>query len=279
MTPHTQYEIKWEDFLHAGSGGAPSTPFITAVAIMAGQQITMAVNISDFTRFLKVKRTPADGFVRFNSISAVPQLFGLVVPMVTFIAIGIVSGISTGEWNPIDVLTLALADHPIVLIFVLASFVVLAQMSSNTSQNLLPPGYIFSNLYPKKIKYSTAVVAAGVIGLLMRPWIFADDIPSIFLLISSLLGPIVGIMVTDYYILRGKKLNVADLYRRGGQYRYSKNINPAAVIAMVPGAVLGLFFSDFAFFVSMTAVGVLYWILMKTWILKKYPQEEIAEKK
>lgn len=273
----TQYEVKFDSFLHSSGNGEVATPFLTAVAIMAGQQITMAVNIADFTRFLKVKRTPSDGFFRFNSISAVPQLFGLVLPMLTFIGIGIISGISTGEWNPIDLLTEALADYPIVLIFVLASFVVLAQMSSNTSQNLLPPGYIFSNIYPKKIKYSTAVVAAGIIGLLMRPWIFADDIPTIFLLISSLLGPIVGIMVTDYYIIRKKNLNVPELYRTGGQYRYVKNINPAALISMVPGALLGLLFSDFAFFVSMITVGVLYWVLMKTWILKKYPQAEISK--
>lgn len=78
-------------------------------------------------------------FLSLNSGSMWSQFIGLIVPMVGFTAVGMVSGIATGEWNPINVMTTVFADNPIIMILVLLSFVVFAQISSNTGQNLLPP--------------------------------------------------------------------------------------------------------------------------------------------
>jgi len=164
----------------------------------------------------------------------------------------------------------------VVLVVVLAAFVIFAQVASNTGQNLLPPGYVFTNLLPGKMKFSTAVVIAGVIGLLIRPWVFEAYVPTILLVISCLLGPILGIMISDYYLLRRRKLMVDDLYEPDGQYRYYKNFNPAAFIVFIPGILSGLVIPNYAMFVSMFIGGLCYYLLMKYWIIKKYPQKEIG---
>ena len=39
---------------------------------------------------------------------------------------------------------------------------------------------------------------------------------------SGLLGPIAGIMISDYFLVRRGELNVDDLYRRDGFYEYTK---------------------------------------------------------
>ena len=268
----THYNLSWDIFQLSGEGGIS---VIAAIAIMAGPQITMPVNICDMTRFMK--RGKDESFWKLNKGSMVSQFFGLIPAMVMFVIIGMTSGIATGEYNPITVMTTVFGDNPVILVLVLASFVIFAQVASNTGQNLLPPGYVFVNLFPGKLKYSTAVTIAGVIGLLIRPWQFEMHFSVILLTISCLLGPILGIMLSDYYLLRRRRLNVDELYEAGGQYEYYKNFNPAAFIVLIPGVLSGLIIPDYATFVSMFVGGICYYLLMKFWIIKKYPQKEIAE--
>ncbi|MCM3714789.1 cytosine permease [Alkalihalobacillus oceani] len=265
-----RYEITMADFLSPGDGGIS---FITGMAIMAGAQITMAVSIADMTRFMK--RSESDSFFVLNRGSIHSQFWGLILPMGLFVAIGMVSGIATGEWNPITVMTEVFQDNKFLLIFVLGAFVIFAQIASNTGQNLMPPGYVFVNLFPNKIKFSTAVIIAGIIGLLIQPWQFADYTSTILLIISCLLGPILGIMVSDYYFIRKRKLSIDDLYDANGQYKYANNFNPAAFIVFIPGILSGIFFPDYAFFIAMVVGAAVYYLLMKHWILKKYPQKEV----
>lgn len=267
----TEYNITLADLTTPGQGG---TSFLTAMAIMAGAQITMAVSIADMTRFLK--RGENESFFTLNKGSMHSQFWGLIIPMALFVAIGLVSGVATGEWNPITVMTDIFSDNTFLLVFVLGAFVVFAQVASNTGQNLMPPGYVFVNLFPHKIRFSTAVIVAGVLGLLIQPWQFAEHVSIILLVISSLLGPILGIMVSDYYFVRKRKLSIPDLYDEHGQYRYMNNVNPAAFLVFIPGILSGIFFPDYAFFVSMGIGAVVYYFLMTKWIIKKYPQKEIS---
>lgn len=266
------YDLSWEILTAGGAGG---TSLLAAFAIMAGPQITMPVNIADMTRFMK--RGNSNEFFKLNRGSMVSQFFGLIPAMTMFVLIGMTSGIATGEYNPIIVMAQVFENNPFVLILVLGSFVIFAQVASNTGQNLLPPGYVFANLFPGKLKYSTAVIIAGVIGLIIRPWVFEAHIPVILLTISCLLGPILGIMLSDYYLLRKRKLNVEELYDSDGQYKYKNNFNPAALIVFIPGILSGLIIPDYAMYVSMFIGGLTYYLLMKFWIIKKYPQKELAD--
>ena len=52
---------------------------------------------------------------------------------------------------------------------------------------------------------------------------------------SGLLGPVAGIMVCDYFFIRGTELDVNSLYHREGVYHYTKGVNPRALIALGAG--------------------------------------------
>ena len=84
---------------------------------------------------------------------------------------------------------------------------------------------------------------------------------------SSFLGPIAGVLIADYFLLRKKRLNVRDLYLRGGEYEYSKGFNPRAIVALAAGvlvALIGLVVADlrvlydYAWFVGFAIAFVLY---------------------
>ena len=79
----------------------------------------------------------------------------------------------------------------------------------------------------------------GVIGVLIFPWkLMADPNGYIFtwlIAYSSLLGPIGGIMIVDYYFIRKKVLVVDELYQHGGRYKFSNGFNPIAIVALLAG--------------------------------------------
>jgi NCS1 family nucleobase:cation symporter-1 len=110
----------------------------------------------------------------------------------------------------------------------------------------------------------------------MMPWRLLRDFSSYIFgwLVgcSALLGPIAGIMICDYYLVRRRQLVVEDLYRRGGTYEYRRGFNPRAIIALVAGvaiALIGLavpavsWFFDYAWFVGFVVSGGMYFLLMQ----------------
>ncbi|MCP3761348.1 cytosine permease [Domibacillus sp. A3M-37] len=249
------------------------------VVVFMGLYITMALNASDFTRFLKVNKQDRMGsWLKTNKGSAIAHTLGLVSSTILFTIIGMTSGVATGNWDPIAVMTEVLGEgNPFILVVCLA-FVIIAQWSTNISANLLPPAYIMVNYFPKKISFTHGAIIAGIIGLVIQPWQFADFLPQILIAISALLAPIAGIMFCDYYLLRKRQLNLEELYRSGGQYKYWNNINPAAIIAYIPAGITVYMFPDYGFITAFIVSNVLYYPLMKFWIGKKYYQPEIYGK-
>jgi NCS1 family nucleobase:cation symporter-1 len=89
---------------------------------------------------------------------------------------------------------------------------------------------------------------------------------------SALLGPIAGIMIADYFLVRRMQLKVDDLYRRNGIYEYENGVNWRAVVALVSGVAVALaglaipplrWLYDYAWFAGFGAAGGVYLALMR----------------
>ena len=135
----------------------------------------------------------------------------------------------------------------------------------------------FANLAPMYISFRTGGLITGVIGVMMMPWKLLSDFSSYIFgwLVgySGLLGPIAGVMIADYFVIRKSRLVVDDLYRRSGEYEYSGGFNYRALVALAAGvvvALVGLFVPslrwlyDYAWFVGFFVAGVLYCLLMRS---------------
>jgi len=116
--------------------------------------------------------------------------------------------------------------------------VVVATLAVNIAANVVSPANDFANLAPRRISFKTGGLITGIVGVLMMPWkLLASADTYIFEWLigySALLGPIAGIMIADYYVLRKRELDVPDLYRESGRYG---RFNPIAVVALVVGVV------------------------------------------
>jgi len=205
--------------------------FFPALTGMVGYWATLSLNIPDFTRYAKSQRSQAIG-----------QLIGLPPSMTLFSFIGVVVTSATfiiyGKtiWDPV-----ALAgkfDSKLLVSFAMIA-VALSTLATNIAANIVSPANDFSNLSPAKINFRTGGYITGVIGVLIFPWkLIADPNGYIFtwlIAYSSLLGPIGGIMIADYYFIRKQQLVVSEMYKPEGQYSFTKGFNKFAIIALLLG--------------------------------------------
>jgi NCS1 family nucleobase:cation symporter-1 len=116
----------------------------------------------------------------------------------------------------------------------------------------------------------------AVLGIMIMPWKLLSDYSSYIFgwLVgySGFLGPIAGILICDYFLVKKKELNVIDLYRRNGEYEFTKGYNLKAIYALLAGvfvALIGLlvpslrFLYDYAWFVGFAISFIIYLLIMK----------------
>lgn len=254
--------------------GKGNMSIIYAISGIAGGWITMALNGSDLARQIKhVPDYEKKGLIARNKRALIGQFFGLMVIGVLCMLIGMAAGITTGEWD-LNAICVKLFDSKFGLILALIA-VVFAQWSTNTAGNLMPPSYVLISIFPK-LNFKSASIICGVIAIAIQPWkiqnsgTFLVDIQNY---ISILLGPVMGILLTDYFIVRKCKLNVHDLYTVGGQYQYNNGFNMSAIISLAAGFGLSFLSSTYAFFIGLIAAPIIYVILMKNFTIKKYDQK------
>lgn len=268
-----KYGVSIPDIMATKGKGNMSV--IYAISGIAGGWITMALNGSDLAR--QIKHVPGyenKGLIQRNKRALIGQFFGLMVIGVLCMLIGMAAGITTGEWD-LNAICVKLFNSNVGLILALIA-VVFAQWSTNTAGNLMPPSYVLISIFPK-LNFKSASIICGVVAIAIQPWRIQSSgtfLVDIQVYISTLLGPVMGILLADYYVIRKCKLNVQDLYTIGGQYQYKNGFNISAVIALVLGFALSFISSTYAFFIGLVTAPVIYVILMKNFTARKYNQKE-----
>ena len=241
--------------------------FVPSLTGMVGFWATVALNIPDFTRYATSQRAQMLG-----------QAIGLPTAMTLYSFIGVAvtsaSAVLFGEpiWDPVALL--GKFNQPVIACIALVALLT-ATLNTNVAANVVSPSNDFSNLNPRLISFRTGGLITGVLGLAMMPWRLLNDFSSYIFgwLVgySGLLGPIAGVMIADYFLIRHRQLDVEDLYRRKGAYEYSNGINYRAVAALAAGifvALLGLvvpsvrWLYNYAWFVGFFVSAVVYAGLM-----------------
>jgi NCS1 family nucleobase:cation symporter-1 len=117
--------------------------------------------------------------------------------------------------------------------------VAISTLATNIAANIVSPANDFANLAPSRISFRTGGLITGVIGMVILPWkLIADPGGYIFTWLvgySSLLGPVGGILIVDYYFIRRQQLSLAGLYESGGAYAYTGGWNRRAVLSLLLG--------------------------------------------
>jgi len=242
--------------------------FIPSLTGMVGYWATLSLNIPDFSRFANSQKAQMVGqAIGLPPTMALYSFIGVAVTSATIVIFG------EAIWDP--VILLSKFQNPFSVIISLLALIA-ATLTTNIAANVVSPANDFANLYPKKITFVRGGLMTAVLGILIMPWKLLSDYSAYIFgwLVgySGFLGPIAGILICDYFLIRKKKLIVMDLYRRNGEYEYTNGFNLKAIYSLLAGifvALIGLlipevkFLYDYAWFVGFAVSFFVYLLIMK----------------
>jgi len=280
--------LLWAKAKAGGFGPMLSTPskfqtfgeffrfFVPSLTGVVGFWATVSLNIPDFTRYARSQRDQVVG-----------QALGLPATMTFYSFIGIAVTSATliifGQalWDPVAVLSRLGTPFAVVLAMIA---LLMATLNVNVAANVVSPANDFSNLSPRRISFRTGGLITCFLGILMQPWkLMANYGSYIFGWLvgySGFLGPIAGVLICDYFVVRKKILVVDDLYQRGGLYEYQRGFNWQAIIALAAGAgvaFIGLIVAplrvlyNYAWFVGFAVSFAVYFILKPSLAVNRSP--------
>jgi len=197
--------------------------FLPALTAMVGFWATLSLNIPDFSRYARSQRAQIVG-----------QIIGLPFTMLLFAGLGVIltaaSGELVGETISDPVTLIGKIESPVWVVLAML-FIIVATISTNTAANIVSPTNVFQNIAPKLINENKGVILTGVIGIALMSWellkrlgwietdVSVEGLYANWLLTySGLLGPIAGIMVVDYFLIRDQQYDVIALYKDNAGY-------------------------------------------------------------
>ncbi|MFH8568240.1 NCS1 family nucleobase:cation symporter-1 [Streptomyces sp. NPDC017993] len=249
---------------HPLTGGDMGLQILQGAALWVVIYGTFVLNFCDFTRSAKSRSS----IVRGNVI-------GIPVNMLFFALIVVVLSGAQFKLNghivtsPTDIVR----TIPNTFLLVVASLaLIVLTVAVNLLANFVAPIYALVNLFPRRLNFRRAGLVSAVIGLVILPWNLYNSplIVNYFLGgLGALLGPLFGVIMADYWLLRKSRINVPDLYTEDpqGEYHYRRGYNPRAVWAFVPSAAIAVVLAlvpafsavaGFSWFVGAIAGAVLY---------------------
>ncbi len=250
--------------------------FFAGLTSMVGFWATLSLNIPDFSRYVKTQKDQITG-----------QIIGLPLTMFFFASLGVIlTAASTslvGETISDPIRLIGKIDNPFWVVVAMI-MIIIATISTNTAANIVSPTNDFQNIAPKAISQTRGVLLTGGIGIALMSWellkklgVVASDVSveamysSWLLGYSSLLGPVAGIMIVDYFVVKKQQLNLPELYKTNGIYR---GFNTSAFIALGVPVALSVtavstgwlhWFYQYGWFTGSISGGVIYALLNRNW--------------
>ncbi len=252
------------------NSGTKLWSYLLWLTAMVGFWATMSISIADITRYAATQKAQVAG--QFIGLPGTMMLYSFVGIFVTCAAVINFEDILIADdapWDPVSLISKF--KNPVVVI-VAQIFMLIATLSTNIAANVIAPANAFSNLFPKKINFRLGGLITGVIGIIIAPWWLLNEISGFLIFVSGLLGPVLGILITDYFLIRKKRLELAELYKENGIYSYKNTgFNSPAIIALLAGVFLALigywipslnFLYSLSWFTGFFISSIIYYFLM-----------------
>jgi len=248
--------------------------FMAGLTAMVGFWATLSLNIPDFSRYARTQRSQVLG-----------QIIGLPLTMLLFAGLGVILTAAsvelTGEVisDPINLIGRIDNDFWVVVAMLM---IILATISTNTAANIVSPTNVFQNIAPKFINEDRGVLITGFIGIALMSWellkkmgwldtdVSVESLYSNWLIgYSSLLGPIAGIMIVDYFLIKKQSYNLLALYQDNAGYpAWNKSgfiafLIPVGltVVAITTGKIS--WFYDYGWFTGSILGGLIYYLVAR----------------
>jgi NCS1 family nucleobase:cation symporter-1 len=246
---------------------------ITAIALVVSYFSGPMLNFGDFSRYGK-------------SYTAIKQgnFWGLPV---TFLAFSLVTVITTAATQPVfgklitdPVEMVSRIDNATAVVLGALTFVV-ATIGINIVANFVSPAFDFSNIAPSKISWRMGGMIAAIASIFITPWNLFNRPEVIHYtldILGSFIGPLYGVLIVDYYLVKREQIAVDDMFTMSvtGRYWYQGGVNRTAIYALAPAAVIAILsvivpslhpLANFSWFIGVAVAALLYRILARPALL------------
>jgi nucleobase:cation symporter-1, NCS1 family len=210
----------------AGSG---LVHMANAAMLIVAYFAALLLNFGDFARFAKDRRAMTLG--NFLGLPVNFLVFAIVTVIVTA---GTVKVFGEAIMDPVHIVERI--GNPWIVVLGSVTFIV-ATMGINIVANFVSPAYDIANLNPKRISFRLGGLITSILSVLVCPWLFVSSSQAITIFVSifgAVLGPMFGIIVADYYLVKRQQIALDDLYTMStsGSLHYRNGWNRAALVAL-----------------------------------------------
>ena len=258
---------------HSLSGWTTVGTMLGAIALVVSYFSGPMLNFGDFSRYGK----------SFDSVKK-GNFWGLPINFIFFSLLTVLTAAATvpvyGELITDPIQTVQRIDNTFAIVLGAATFVT-ATVGINIVANFISPAFDFSHVSPQKISWRMGGMIAAVGSVILTPWNWYNNDTAIHYtlgILGALIGPLFGILIADYYLIRKQKVIVDELFTmdEGGEYYYSKGYNPVAIRSVIAAGLVsvasvlvprwidaGLWISDYSWFIGCGVGFAIYTVLAK----------------
>jgi NCS1 family nucleobase:cation symporter-1 len=222
----------------------PASSNLATLGVMANAAMlivayfaALLLNFGDFARFGK-----DEAAMKMGNFLGLPVNFLVFSIITVIVTAGTLKVFGQAIMDP--VLIVEKIGNPFIVVIGSITFIV-ATMGINIVANFVSPAYDISNLNPERINFKMGGLITSILSVLVCPWLFVASPSAITIFVSifgSALGPLFGIMIADYYLVKKEVVLVDDLYTMSpsGAFNYDGGWNYKALIALAISGVLSI---------------------------------------
>jgi cytosine/uracil/thiamine/allantoin permease len=205
---------------------------------MVGFWATMSISISDITRFASNQKSQILGqFLGLPGTMLFYSFVGIFVTSGSLLAFPDILAPEDAPWDPVSLV--GRFENPFLVVF--AQFaLLLATLSTNIAANIMAPAYALFNLMPRRLSFRSGGIIAGLLGVASCPWWLMNELSDLLVVVSGLLGPVLGVLLCDYFWIRKCRLDMPGLFNPDGRYRYTGGFHLPALLSVAAGVLVAL---------------------------------------
>ena len=238
--------------------GSALAHMANAAMLIVAYFAALLLNFGDFSRFAKDERA-----MKVGNFLGLPVNFIVFAVVTVIVTAGTVKVFGQAIMDPVGIVERI--GNPVVVALGSITFIV-ATMGINIVANFVSPAYDISNLYPEKIDFRLGGLITSILSVLVCPWIFVSSPQAITIFVSifgAALGPMFGIMVSDYYVVKRQQVTLNDLYTLSpnGSLHFEGGWNTRALLALAGSASVSIGLSLAGAYGLITNVGDWGWLI------------------
>jgi NCS1 family nucleobase:cation symporter-1 len=208
-----------------------------AAMLIVAYFAALLLNFGDFARFAKDERA-----MKVGNLLGLPLNFLVFAIITVIVTAGTMKVFGEAIMDPVHIVERI--GNPWVVALGSITFIV-ATMGINIVANFVSPAYDIVNLMPEKISFRLGGLITSILSVLVCPWLFVSSPQAITIFVSifgAVLGPMFGIMVCDYYLLKKQTIVLGDLYSMSpkGTLHYQNGWNIKAVLALALSGLVSI---------------------------------------